>query len=264
MMRRCLDAAAPPAPTFVERGFTLTEMAVVLVIVALLIGGMILPMAAQQDLRSSVETEKLLVDVSEALYGFAMTHGRLPCPADPTIPTGGANAGLEATTGTGSALTCSNANGVGVLPWATLGLKEVDAWGNRFTYRVVVEFARGATGQTSFTGIGCPPPVNPASSAFALCSQGNLTINGGAVANNVPAVVISHGKNGSGAFRPDGTQLATGSDVDERDNQLIAGGTDMVNVNFVSKTPTQTFDDLVVWVSPNILFNRMIAAGRLP
>jgi len=27
---------------------------------------------------------------------------------------------------------------------------------------------------------------------------------------------------------------------------------------------TPVFDDLVVWVSPNILFNRMVVAGKLP
>ena len=33
---------------------------------------------------------------------------------------------------------------------------------------------------------------------------------------------------------------------------------------FVSTTPGPNFDDLVTWLSPNILYNRMIAAGRLP
>ncbi len=37
---------------------------------------------------------------------------------------------------------------------------------------------------------------------------------------------------------------------------------------FVSHTPTppglNEFDDLVIWISPNILYNRLIAAGRLP
>jgi hypothetical protein len=36
----------------------------------------------------------------------------------------------------------------------------------------------------------------------------------------------------------------------------------------LSLTPTppgpNTFDDLVTWISPNILYNRLIAAGRLP
>ena len=39
---------------------------------------------------------------------------------------------------------------------------------------------------------------------------------------------------------------------------------------FVSHTPTPSnaangeFDDIVVWISPNILFSRMVAAGQLP
>ncbi len=38
--------------------------------------------------------------------------------------------------------------------------------------------------------------------------------------------------------------------------------------DFVMHTITQPgpneFDDLVTWISPNILYNRLIAAGRLP
>jgi hypothetical protein len=174
--------------------------------------------------------------------------------------------GVEATTGAGSALTCTNANGVGVLPWATLGVSETDSWGRHYTYRVTLEFARGATGQTTFAG--CTPPTNPVSAAFVLCSQGTLNIlnasGGSLISSNVPAVVISHGSNGNGAYTIDAIQLATGSDNDELDNQLTTGGTAMTNTNFVSKTPTATYDDLVIWVSPNTLFNRMVAAGKLP
>jgi hypothetical protein len=77
-------------------------------------------------------------------------------------------------------------------------------------------------------------------------------------------VVISHGKNGNGAYSPQGTQLPLGTDVDEQDNQLTAGGTATANTNFVSKAPVATFDDIVIWLSPNILFNRMVTAGKLP
>ena len=53
-------------------------------------------------------------------------------------------------------------------------------------------------------------------------------------------------------------------DGDERDNQLTGNGATMANINFVDKISTDDFDDLVVWISPGILFNRMIASGRLP
>lgn len=245
-------------------GFTLMELAIAMLIIALLIGGLAVPLSAQMDMRSRGETQEALSDIRDALFGFAVANGRLPCPASATTPSGSAGAGLEETTGAGSSLACVNASGVGVLPWATLGVGETDAWGNRYTYRVVPQFARGASGQGSFTGPMCPPPSPPQGAAFALCSQGNLTVGGGTVASNVPAVVVSHGRNGRGAYATTGAPLSPGADADELDNQLTGGGTTMANVNFASRMPTATFDDLVIWLSPNILFNRMIAAGRLP
>lgn len=242
-----------------QDGFTLTELAIVLLIVALLIGGLLVPLSSQIDLRNTTDTKKALAEIQDALLGFAAANGRLPCPAPATTATGAVGAGLEVTTpGVG----CTNLDGVGVLPWATLGVNETDAWGNRYTYRVTTEFAR-IVPQIVFTGPTCPPPSNPQYAAFALCSQANMNIIT-SVASNVPAVVISHGKNGAGAYTPQGTQLAIGSDVDEQDNQLTAGGTSMANLNFVSKTPTDTFDDIVTWLSPNVLVNRMITAGKLP
>ena len=249
-----------------QAGFTLVEMAIVLVIIGLLLGGMMMPLSAQLDQRRNSETLKALDEINQALVGFAIANGRLPCPASATTATGSAGAGLEATTGTGSALTCTNVNGVGVLPWATLGVTETDSWNRRYSYRVTLEFARGATGQTTFTS--CTPTSNPQNAAFALCSLGTMNIlssgGGSSVSSNVPAVVISHGKNGNGAYTSQGTQLSTGSDLDEQDNQLTGSGTAMANTNFVSKSPTATFDDLVVWVSSNTLFNRMVAAQKLP
>lgn len=267
-------------------GFTLVEMAIVLVIVGLLLGGLLMPLSAQVEQRRIGETQKALEEIKEALIGFAIANGRLPCPAPATTATGSAGAGLEATTGTGIALTCTNVNGVGVLPWATLGVNETDSWGWRYTYRVTLLFARGqpriaiqdfdslavppaAKGTCTETPPTIPPSI-PLYSAFALCSVGTMTVlntvGGSAVSSNVPAVVISHGKNGNGAYTSQGTQLPAGSDMDEPDNQITPGSNPsaMANNNFISKTPTATFDDIVTWLSPNILFNRMVSAQKLP
>ena len=64
--------AVPPAPTFLASGFTLIELAIVLFVVALLLGGMLLPLSAQQDVRSYGDTQKILTDARDALVGFAM------------------------------------------------------------------------------------------------------------------------------------------------------------------------------------------------
>ncbi|MBU1689728.1 MAG: prepilin-type N-terminal cleavage/methylation domain-containing protein [Gammaproteobacteria bacterium] len=244
-------------------GFTLVEMAIVLVIVGLLLGGLLMPLAAQVEQRRIGETQKALEEIKEALIGFAIANGRLPCPASATIQTGATGAGLEPAPFVAAGCT----NVAGALPWATLGVNETDAWGKRYTYRVTREFTRTIP-QITFASCAVPPPSNPTLAAFALCSQGDMTLlstgGGSILSSTVPVVVISHGKNGNGAYYPQGTQLPLGTDVDEQDNQLITAGTATANANFVSKTPTATFDDIVIWLSPNILFNRMVTAGKLP
>src|SRR5674476_71590 len=69
---------------FVENGFTLIEMAMVLMIVGLLLGGMLVPLSAQMDQRNVSDTQKALSDIKEALIGYAIANGRFPCPASAT------------------------------------------------------------------------------------------------------------------------------------------------------------------------------------
>ena len=236
-----------------QSGFTLVEMAIVLMIVGLLLGGMLVPLSAQMEQRNNSDTQKALSEIKEAIIGYALANGRLPCPATGTIPTGQTGAGTEAIT-SGA---CTNVSGV--LPWATLGVNETDAWGNRYTYRVDTNFSDSNSNNTY--GSGCSPSPAPANASFALCSLGTLNVlsavGGTTIAGNVPAVIISHGKNGAGAYTQQGTPLPASSDPDEQEN---SNG----NPVFVTHTPTPTFDDLVVWISPNILYNRMVAAGKLP
>lgn len=245
-----------------QLGFTLVEMAIVLLIIGLLLGGLLPTFTAQMESQRISKTRKQMDEIQQALIGYTLANGRLPCPANPAIPTGQAGAGLEAKTGSACTNIANNA-AWGVLPWATLGVNETDAWGNRYTYRVRGDFADDIASATYGGCSPAPVPV-PTQSTFALCSNGNLDIlsaasGGTKLAASVPAVVISHGKNSAGAYTQQGTQLPVGGNADELENS--DGGTDN---NYVSHTPTPTFDDMVIWVSPNILFNRMVTAGKLP
>ncbi|WIM06981.1 MAG: type II secretion system GspH family protein [Candidatus Nitricoxidivorans perseverans] len=227
--------AAPSGPAL-SRGFTLTEMAVVLVIVALLIGGMLMPLSAQQDIRHVTETERILSDVREAMIGYAASHSAtdtkpyLPCPD--TDDDGAENR-----------LGPACVNQEGRIPWADIGLGRTDAWNNRFRYRVTAAFSNSATGF-----------LLTSNGTLRVCTDSTCTTS---VANNIPVAIVSHGKNGAGAFNTTGGNNAAPVGADELEN------TDLDD-NFVSKTPSANFDDLVAWLSPNILFNRMIAAGKLP
>jgi prepilin-type N-terminal cleavage/methylation domain-containing protein len=258
-----------PAVEMNNSGFTLVEIAMVLFIITLLLAGLLPTITVQLEQQRTTETRKQISDIQQALIGYAMVNGRLPCPAKAALATGLANAGVEATTANScacnaagsynadnTATACTLTTVTGVLPWVTLGLKETDAWDHRFTYRVTTHFA-DKIANTYVWGCGSPEPTQ---ASFALCSPGVLNVlsavAGTSVASSMPAVFLSHGKNGYGAYTSGGAQLAGGS-ADELENSN--------NDNtFVSHNPTSSFDDMPAWVIPGILFNRMIAAGKLP
>ncbi len=213
-------------------GFTLVELAIVLVIVALLSGGLLLGISAQRNVAENAGAQRQLENIREALLGFAMANGRLPCPADPALTSADATVGTEDRPNVSSP--CDRI--YGVVPWVTLGLPEFDPWGRRFTY-----FANA--------GFTAPLPAG-ALAAFTLSTAGNANIkdtagSGSNIASNLPAVVVSHGSNGIG----------TSNDEVENTNSTLT---------FVSRTPGNDFDDLVVWIVPSILNAKMVAAGRLP
>lgn len=249
------------------RGFTLTEMAVVLAILALLIGGMILPLSAQQDLRHTKETESILRTIHEALIGYASIHGRLPCPASIT------SNGLESFASGGNKINgnCSNFLG-GFLPAVTLGIQPtdqngfaIDSWGNRIRYSV----ADAQTGSTRIltgeNGIKLAGSASFAAAQFiAVCTSATgidpadttdpINYCGSAIplSLSTPAVIFSTGKNGEG------------SSADERANTAIHDVVFVFHNPTTSTDPNGQFDDMVMWLSPGILINRMVAAGRLP
>lgn len=248
-------------------GFTLVELALVFVVVAFLLGGLLVPLTMQIEQQKIRETQKAMEEIKEALVGYALSHAAadgkpyLPCP---DRRTGGAattrNDGQEDRQGSGA---CSVA--VGNLPWATLGVSPVDAWGNYFTYRVIPEYASSATGFALNT------PISTTTDNRVYKSTA-LAVN---IAPNAPVVVVSHGANGfygiSGNYYRQALPVgyppapsAGRSSADEAENgdgdRIFIKPDAMRNIGATAGE----FDDLVTWLSPNILFNRMVAAGRLP
>jgi len=302
-----------------SKGFTLAELAIALAIITLLLAGALIPLSAQIDVRNASDTQRAMESIREAIVGFAQANGRLPCPAAGNISSGGASAGIEQVAGN----SCTVA--FGVVPWATLGVPETDAWGRRFTYRVAPAFA-DATGLTTWNtrlnayAPPAPPPtylaqsisspaspanqapacdllVAPTAASFALCTLGDIAVftRGGAtttaapLASALPAVIISHGKNGLGGWQTSGTQLTPAPVGDELANAVgtttatPTGPNPYMMFAFYSRTPTPAasgcvdpvpgatntapfceFDDIVFLISPNVLMARMVAAGRLP
>ncbi|MEO5348976.1 MAG: prepilin-type N-terminal cleavage/methylation domain-containing protein [Magnetococcus sp. YQC-3] len=220
----------------VPDGFTLVEMTMVMVILGLLLGGLLLPLSTQLENNQRRETRERLERIHEALLGFALVHGHLPCP-------GRGDDGREQRAGSGCSGMKSGSVWVGELPWFTLGVGEEDAWHNRFTYAVSEPFADAGK---------APLP------AFTLETEGSIEIVNGM--EQVPALVLSHGANGLGAVSRAGVLQPTPGGRAELEN---SNGDRRFEYAAYRNDPEQGFDDQMIWISPYILKNRLLLAGRM-
>ena len=260
-------------------GFTLIELAIVLFIIALILGGLLTPLATKLELEERKQTSEKLEEVRSSLLGFAIVNGHLPCPDCPNTTTGQCNLvatqlgadkigdGIEDGIDSGGNasndrsppnqfLSCATlpsptveVTSEGNLPWVTLGVDEFDSWENHFRYRVNEDFADDTD------GTGCGTPATNVS--FEICSTGNINVNdgtGASVAQNVPAVVVSFGKNASETGNP-----SSASEIENQD-----GDTTFIQKDYVTSSGTDEFDDLLMWLPSSSLIYRMVQAERLP
>ncbi|MBU1395903.1 MAG: type II secretion system GspH family protein [Gammaproteobacteria bacterium] len=235
------------------RGFTLIELAIVLVIVTILIGGLAMPLSAQIQARRIAETNKTLEEARHALVGYVMSHPSSGNPDKPYLPCPDTNGdGLENRTGD----ICTNPDGW--FPWADLGTGAQDAWGNRLRYSV--ENREYADRSKGLPNLALLTPPYATLNLKRICRSSACTSFD---AVYLPAVVFSHGPNGWGALNINGNTLAAPTSADELEN-TNAGP------SFVSRTPSKAgdasgeFDDLVVWVSDGVLRSRVCPAGGCP
>jgi prepilin-type N-terminal cleavage/methylation domain-containing protein len=253
-------------------GFTLVELAVVMAIVALLLGGLMFTLSAQTDQRQFEESRRRLEQARELLIGFAITNGRLPCPAPST-------GGDESPSGGG---TCTSMSGW--LPAKTIGYQHVnadghaiDAWTNPIRYVVstgtpvntasprVCRPVNSATAPVTphFTsktnlkanGVDCKPSdLIVCKSATGITSSAcGGSSNQVMSAETVVAIVFSTGKNGA----------TGGTGLDEAAN-LNGDAVFVYHAPTPTDAPNGEFDDLMIWISVGELYGRLITAGVLP
>lgn len=282
---------------FNAKGFTLVEMAIALVIIALLL---VFFMGATPALLNSQKislSESRLLAVETALTQYAMQNKRLPCPADGTNPSDAANAGTEIARDANGDCTTQTS---GVVPWAALGLTAAnieDGWGTRLTYRVALGLTRnnaldmsGCDTAGSTAAVGAPPnqscaPLCTASTLTTACTPpsaflagkgftirdqvaGNILMDPAATPSNGAAfVVISHGENRSGGYSSTGTILtATGpqegtNEAPNRADQGLAVG--YIDAPKQFGNTTAHFDDYVVRPSVMTVINRALLGPRV-
>ena len=235
-----------------EKGFTLVEIAVVLVIVGLLVGSFIGTFAERIETTRRDNTVSELDEVKQVLmaYGYTNSPVYLPCP-DTDVPPDG----IENRDAGGN---CTAGIIVGTLPWVSLGLAHSDAWNNRYSYWVNPDFSRDAGFDLTTADIN---------SAQINTRINNLAV---AVAPNAVAVVFSRGENGLGGVSIVGANReaipALGNGHDDEIENADA------NSIFLYRFKTEegvaaaggAFDDILMWINSYELKAKMVATGALP
>lgn len=229
-------------------GFTLIELAIALVVVGLLLGMLTPALGARIEQQRIAETRQVLAEAQEALLGFAMANGRLPRPAASFAD------GSEATALCGSDAACT-----GFIPWQTLGVRRSDGWQKLVRYSVTPALANGGFALNA-SGSKKIQSRDEAGALIYLVGSASACSTGSPCA---AAVIYSAGKNNWGTLE-NGTALGdqSASNVDEDTNETAS--TRFVARAFGEQPGGGEFDDLVAWLPTTVLFNRLVAAGRLP
>jgi type II secretory pathway pseudopilin PulG len=189
----------------------------------------------------------LLAQASEALIGFAATHGRLPRPARPGtaghVEGGAGGDGRERPQPCATEADCS-----GVLPWLDLGLPAADTWGHQLHYSVTPAFTAAPLARTAAIATKRVLSRDANGALFFVAGQESCSL----AAQCAPAVLFSRGRGDAPGSQDETGNLQASVDFMRRPRSTeaaAAGG---------------AFDDLLVTVPLHVLYERMAAAKTLP
>lgn len=223
-------------------GFSLTELAFILAIVGVVAGVTISTGKVQYDYATVTSTSNKLDTIREALLTFKKKTHRLPCPAPGNVAPTDATYGVEAAScdpaSCPSGMTCTADNMIiGTVPFASIGMNAeaaLDSWDNRVTY--AVDYSHVTNSGSGHGRISVRDISGNEITASSVFGKGIF-------------VLVSHGKNGNGAWSEQGTAVATCT--------VVSGADDIENCDgdsvFASSTintgdiNTNYYDDVVLW-----------------
>lgn len=240
--------------TYPRSGFTLVEMSIVLIIMSVVAGGGFALATSHMERKKHEVTEARMDAIEKALLDFRRANNRLPCPADGSVNPDNVIYGHEAEN-TGSCIggtPAANFSGArhvtkpgnpatsvvgGTVPVVTLGLPKeygMDGWGNKFSYHVDARATElMAFASYTISNSNCFSLIVDDERTWADDSDRNY------LSFHAVYVLLSHGKDGHGAFAVGGPRQNSGS---TNEYQLR-------NAKFDSDGSATTYDNLFHLVS---------------
>ena len=204
-----------------QQGFTLIEIAIVMVIIGLLMGGGISIMGILNERKARNESVDYLKQAKEAVLSFAAINGRFPRPDTNTD-------GQEDS----CAVPCR-----GFLPYQTLGISPTDYYKRELRYEINTNLASdlNTSCSTLSSGLSARPTV--------------IDSDGTAAAFSVAAVLVSSGQK---------DEDVNGNVFDDVTTGTFQGDNSDGTPNYLRSPPLEgTFDDLVIYINEGELFESL-------
>jgi prepilin-type N-terminal cleavage/methylation domain-containing protein len=274
------------------RGFTLLEVAIVLIVGTLLASGALGLVSALRQKQQYTGTRASLEKVDAALAAFVALNGRLPCPANGSLAIANALSGVETARNAATGCTTDQANGV--VPWRTIGISEEDAtdgWYRRISYRVpnmltangamnltACDIAGGAglDGTTNQCMAGCtaatmatactPPALYVVNQGFPIQDIAGNLLQNPVMSTGAAYVIISHGPTNGGSYGDSGAFLAATIDGTQEQNNnnnvALAVAAYFVRDNVVETAGVGHFDDIISSPTLMVVVNRAQTGPR--
>lgn len=219
------------------QGFVLMEVAIALVILSLMVG-FSLPIYNQYIKHQKIKkTDENIELITQALAGYVLQNGTLPCPSKPTT-----NVDHQGQPSEGCVLENFSS---GLVPFKILGIKSSDAkdaWGRWINYTVDLDLILSSieiAGHSNITDGLCS--IDKTSSGINILGEFKQSLLRQTPKRFVAFVLISHGPSGGGALLDNGTIIPT-SDSDKQINASRSN-------QYIDKSIGQTFDDRVRWIT---------------
>ena len=247
-------------------GFTLVEIAIVMIVIGLLMSGFIRFMgvfAAQKEITEMEDTYEV---VKGALSDFRYAdpdpddadpteiNARYPCPASPSAPRGDVAFGVEDCTTNNGVVEVIGTGGrpvlIGTVPTTTLGISSahmLDPYDNRLTYAVTTEVP--PLGALSVPGVAGGITIDP-------------TVSGTPI-TNAKFALLSHGRDGAGSYTAAGVASATVCRVGQTaDSENCDYDAQFSEIQLVRADTAAFYDDTVAFSLSNNAVNAVCDAGE--
>lgn len=223
-------------------GFSLVELAVVITIIALVLSLAASGLRAQLTATEVISTQEKIDGVKQALENFYDVHGRYPCPASPNLTPDNASFGVapascRTTCPAGQTCVANAVNtawedmAMGSIPHVTLEIPlelTIDAYGSKMSYAL-------------------DPRISLIESNCQMF--GALTVqdyNNNVITSDAFYVIVSHGEDGKGAFKPTSGSVTNACDAGAKDGENCDG--DMIFRSAAinqSSTAANFHDDII-------------------